>query len=77
MARNKKTMKADDPAPSLPSERLSFQKSLLLAVGGGLVLLGFIVLSKSDPMGGNFAATLSPLLILGGYSSVGAGLLLR
>ena len=44
--------------------------------GGAVVLLGFAVLSRADALGRNWAASLAPFLILGGYAAIGAGLFL-
>lgn len=48
------------------------------AIAAGLVLIaiGFFVLSHADRMGQNWAALVSPFLILGGYGLVGLGLFL-
>lgn len=76
MAKNKKTMKIDVPAPSPASEALSSVGKILVGAGGISVLLGFIVLSHADPLGANLAASTSPFLILGGYAAIGVGLFL-
>jgi hypothetical protein len=75
MAKHKKTVKADVPAPPPPSELSIHGKRLVLA-GGILVALGFVVLGGADSMGRNWAASLAPFLILGGYAAVGVGLFL-
>ena len=76
MAKNKKTFKEKVPAPPPPSAALNpFGKKLAWA-GGILVVLGFAVLSRADALGRNWAATLSPFLILGGYAAIGIGLFL-
>ncbi|OGS41227.1 MAG: hypothetical protein A2506_00960 [Elusimicrobia bacterium RIFOXYD12_FULL_66_9] len=76
MAKNKKTMKKDVPAPPAPSEILSSRGKALLVAGGSSVLLGFLVLSRADPMGSNLASSVSPFLILGGYAAIAVGLFL-
>ena len=76
MAKNKKTMKKDVPAPPPPTENLSSRGKMLLTAGGSAVLLGFLVLSRADAMGANMAASVSPFLILGGYAAIGVGLFL-
>jgi hypothetical protein len=76
MAKNKKTFKEKVPAPPPPSEILSPRGKTLVAAGGALVLLGFAVLSRADSMGRNWASSLSPFLILGGYAAIGIGLFL-
>jgi len=76
MAKNKKTFKEKVPAPPPPSAALSPVGKRLVAAGGSLVLLGFATLSRADALGRNWAASLSPFLILGGYAAVGIGLFL-
>ncbi|MFI5347972.1 MAG: hypothetical protein ACHQ2Z_00380 [Elusimicrobiota bacterium] len=76
MAKQKKTFKEKVPAPPPPSAALSPLGKKLVAAGGTLVVLGFAVLSRADAMGSNWAASLSPFLILGGYAVIGVGLFL-
>ena len=47
----------------------------VIGIGAGVVTLGFIVLCLTDPAGQNWASTLSPFLILGGYGTIAAGIL--
>ena len=76
MAKQKKTFKEKVPAPPPPSAELNPLGKKLVWVGGSLVALGFVVLSRADSMGRNWAASLSPFLILGGYAAIGVGLFL-
>jgi hypothetical protein len=76
MARSKKTLKEKVPAPPPPSASLSSQGKRMVLAGGSLVLIGFAVLSRADALGRNWAASLSPFLILGGYAVIGVGLFL-
>lgn len=76
MAKNKKTAKEKVPAPPPPSAALSPRGKTLVIAGGAVVLLGFAVLSRADALGRNWAASLSPFLILGGYAAIGVGLFL-
>jgi len=48
-------------------------------IGGGLaaLVLGYIVLSLTDPQGKNWASQLSPLLIIGGYAAIGVGIVIK
>jgi hypothetical protein len=66
------------PVPSEGGEPASDDITALglkvMAAGVAIVVLGFIVLSRADAMGGNWAAHLSPFLILGGYLVVGLGI---
>ena len=47
----------------------------VIGCGAGTVVLGFIVLCFTDPAGQNWASTISPFLILGGYGAIAAGIL--
>ena len=47
----------------------------VIEAGLGVVVIGFIVLCFTDPAGQNWASTLSPFLILGGYGTIAAGIL--
>ena len=76
MAKPKKTQKEKVAAPPPPSANLSSLGKRLIAAGGASVLLGFAVLSRADSLGRNWAATLAPFLLLGGYAAIGVGLFL-
>lgn len=39
------------------------------------LILGYFILSKTDPAGQNWASNLSPFLILGGYVLIGVGII--
>lgn len=45
-----------------------------IVAGVVLVAAGFAVLTKADAMGRNWAASLAPFLILGGYAVMGWGI---
>lgn len=45
-----------------------------IAGGVALAAAGFLVLTRADSMGRNWAASLSPFLILGGYALMGWGI---
>ncbi|MBI5595209.1 MAG: hypothetical protein HY928_03870 [Elusimicrobia bacterium] len=62
------------PAPSDGGESLSSTGLKTMAAGVVLAAAGFLVLTRADSMGRNWAATLSPFLILGGYAVVGWGI---
>jgi hypothetical protein len=44
--------------------------------GLAVLLAGFLVLTKTDPMGQNLASDISPFLIIGGYIVIGIGIIL-
>lgn len=47
----------------------------VIGIGAGVVILGFIVLSFTDPRAQNWAGHLSPFLIIGGYTTIGIGIM--
>jgi hypothetical protein len=46
----------------------------IIIAGIAVVTLGYLVLSRTDPAGQNWASTLSPFLLLGGYALIGIGI---
>ncbi len=74
--KEKKTVKPSLPSLPPPSAALSPRGKLLAGVGGALVVLGFLVLSRADALARNWAGHLAPFLILGGYALIGLGLFL-
>lgn len=70
------TPEAGVPAASGPVEDDPITRTGRLTIAAGVVLAaaGFFVLTKADPMGRNWAASLSPFLILGGYAVMGWGI---
>ena len=77
----KKVVEAKVVTPPLASPASSplISKRGWRIIGFGVVsvVLGFIVLTLTDPQGQNFASTLSPFLILGGYATVGFGIIAK
>ena len=71
-----KTPEGGVPAASGPDEGDSLSTTGKKTIAGGVILaaLGFLVLSRADSMGRNWAASLSPFLILGGYGVMGWGI---
>jgi len=47
----------------------------IIISGIGVLLLGFLVLTRTDPAGQNWASVLSPFLIIGGYVIIGIGII--
>lgn len=43
-------------------------------MGIGFVLLGFFLVTHTDPAGANWASHVAPLLLVGGYAAIGIGL---
>lgn len=76
MAKNKKTMKKDAPAPPPASVGLSAGGKALVVAGTACVLVGFFLLRRADPMGAGWAAGASSFFLLGGYAGIGLGLFL-
>ena len=59
-------------------EFTGISKRGIKAIFSGLFVLlaGFLLLTKTDPMGQNFASDISPFLIIGGYIIIGMGIIL-
>jgi hypothetical protein len=47
----------------------------VIAAGVVVLIIGYLVLTRTDPAGQNWASVLSPFLILGGYLMIGVGIL--
>lgn len=62
------------PQPVVPAPLLSTQGKKWVLIGMGIVTVGFVVLSFTDPQGQNWASRISPFLIVGGYAVIGIGL---
>ena len=58
----------------IPADGITPLGKRIIGMGVAVIIAGFIVLSRADAMGGNWAANLSPFLILGGYILVGLGI---
>jgi hypothetical protein len=71
-----KTPGTDISGASGPLEADSISSTGKKTIAGGVVLAaaGFLVLTRADSMGRNWAASLSPFLILGGYALMGWGI---
>lgn len=63
--------------PVVPSSPiLSKRGKIVLATGVTLVAVGFWLVTFTDPAGRNWASTLCPFVILGGYALIGVGIVL-
>lgn len=60
----------------LDAEAISSRGKKTIGAGVALLIIGFVVLSFTDPEGRNWASTLSPFLILGAYAVIAAGIFL-
>lgn len=58
----------------LAEEKISKTGWKIISIGILVLILGFFVLSKTDPEGKNLASILSPFLIIGGYIVIGIGI---
>lgn len=72
MARKHKPQVQPSPAPESGISRRGWK---VIGAGIAVLVLGYTVLCFTDPKGQNWASTLSPFLILGGYAVIGAGIL--
>lgn len=58
-------------------EEISSRGKKVIWAGIAVLCLGFYVLTLTDPNGRNWASSLSPFLILGGYAIVAIGIFVR
>ncbi len=84
MAKRKKNKSQKFSQSSIAAETQAVQSPLfskrgLRVILGGLsvVVIGFIVLSFTDPAGQNWASIASPFLLVGGYAMIGVGITLK
>ncbi len=78
----RKNKKKGLPASQSPSEGgeevssddISSRGKKVIGGGIGFIVLGFFLLSFTDPLGQNWASVVSPFLIIGGYVMVGWGI---
>lgn len=70
MAKKKPAAASEAPGDGISS--LGFR---VIGAGAAFVVAGFVVLWFSDPLGRNWASHLSPFLIIGGYVTIGLGII--
>ena len=82
MAKNKRRQQENNAAkvgeiksPARPW--LSQRGKKFMAAGVALVVLGFWILTYTDPAGQNWASTLSPALLVLGYTIIGFAIVIQ
>ena len=60
-----------------PAKLISRRGWKIIGGGAATAVIGYIVLSFTDPRGQNWASFLSPFLILGGYGAIGYGIIAK
>lgn len=76
MSKDKKKNKHKQvPEKKLEPIGISRRGKRIIAAGVGVVIVGFFILSKTDPAGQNWASVVSPFLILGGYATIAIGII--
>ena len=73
MAKKKKRGETVSERPAAP-DPLSVRGKKVILCGIATIALGFVVLTRADSRGRNWAGVLSPFLILGGYAVVACGI---
>jgi hypothetical protein len=72
----KKSVVLPNPTEPAPASWSLSPRGWKIGLSGALlVLVGYGVLSLTDPAGQNWASTLSPFLLIGGYALIGLALL--
>lgn len=67
--------------PASPSggpkrQGISRRGKIVILCGIGLLVIGFFILTKTNPEGSNWASIVSPLLLIGGYITIALGIIL-
>lgn len=68
------TPQASPEGGELPGDEISSRGKKVIGIGIASIVLGFFILSFTDPLGRNWASHVSPFLIIGGYVMVGWGI---
>ena len=80
MSKNKQDrqqkMQAQQKQPAQKPQGISGRGKKVIAAGILCLVIGFIVLSMTDPAGRNAASVISPFLIVGGYIIIGIGIII-
>lgn len=73
---SKKTRKAEITKAQQPQNFgvISPLGKKIMILGIGLVVAGFFLLTRTDPLGQNLASFLTPFFLLGGYGLVAVGI---
>ena len=61
--------------PTVTLPMISKRGKIIIATGIGLVIIGFLVLTKTNPQGDNWASIISPFLLIGGYITIAIGII--
>ncbi len=75
--KSKKDKPAPPAAPPDAGTGISGRGKKVIGMGIALLVIGFYVLTKTNPQGDNWASTLCPFLILGGYGVIAVGIILK
>lgn len=70
--KHQKTIQVESPV-ALPV--ISKKGKIVILIGIGLVVIGFLVLTKTNPQGDNWASIVSPFLLIGGYITIALGII--
>ena len=77
MAKKKKNLPQDQPRlHEAALEGFSGPGKKVIGIGIILLVLGFLVLTKADSMGRNWASVASPFLVVCAYIAIGLGIFL-
>lgn len=68
--------KKEKKVEEIKEEKISKLGWKVILIGIITLIIGFFILSKTDPEGRNWASIVSPFLIIGGYIIIGIGIIL-
>jgi hypothetical protein len=74
--RQQKEVADSKPAEAKSGGSVSRRGKKVIGIGIGTVVLGFWILTYTDPAGQNWASTVSPALLVLGYALIGVGIIL-
>lgn len=75
MAQNRKKHAVVQPPARPALKGVSGRGKKIILAGGGVAVLGYVLLTKTDSAGQNIPSLLAPFFILGGYFLVGLGII--
>lgn len=69
-----KKLKPQEVKPEIKG--ISHRGKIVILCGIGLLVIGFFILTKTNPEGSNWASIVSPILLIGGYITIALGIIL-
>ncbi|OGS44509.1 MAG: hypothetical protein A2539_01250 [Elusimicrobia bacterium RIFOXYD2_FULL_34_15] len=61
--------------PQIQEKMISKRGKTVISIGIGLLIIGYLILTKTNPQGDNWASIISPFLLIGGYITIAIGII--